>query len=114
MAPKEIYAPIIHNLPEADIPVAGIRGWLLQSEHGQLVFFDIEPWAKVPEHSHGAQWGTVISGEMSLTVSGQMTRYRPGDTYFIPAGAVHSAVFHTRCYIIDFFEDRARYKIKKK
>ncbi|MBI3461253.1 hypothetical protein HY009_10020, partial [Candidatus Acetothermia bacterium] len=58
---KEIYAPIIHSLPEADIPVAGIRGWLLQSDGGQLVFFDIEPWAKVPEHSHGAQWGTVIS-----------------------------------------------------
>jgi quercetin dioxygenase-like cupin family protein len=111
---KEVYGPIIESLPDADIPVAGVRGKLLQSEHGQLVFFEIEPWAKIPDHSHGAQWGTVIQGEMSLTISGQTKRYKPGETYFIPAGAVHGAVFHTRTYVVDLFADIARYKTKPK
>jgi quercetin dioxygenase-like cupin family protein len=39
-------------MPEADIRLKGIRAWILQSEKHQLVFFEIEPSAQVPEHRH--------------------------------------------------------------
>jgi hypothetical protein len=39
-------------MPEADIQVKGIRAWILQSEKHQLVFFEMEPFAQVPEHRH--------------------------------------------------------------
>jgi len=29
---------------------------------------DIDPIGEVPPHSHGAQWGVVVEGEMELTI----------------------------------------------
>jgi len=39
-------------LPEANLPFEGARGWILQADTSQLVFFEFEADAKVPEHSH--------------------------------------------------------------
>lgn len=86
---------------------------MVQSEHGQLVFFDIAETAQVPPHAHGAQWGVVLDGEMELTIGEGTRLYRRGDTYFIPAGVTHSARFKTRCKILDFFADPDRYGVKK-
>ncbi len=106
------YPELIESLPDADIPFDGVKGKLLQGENGQVVFFDIEPIGKVAEHSHGAQWGTVISGEMELTIGGETATYRKGDTYYIPAGVLHSAVFNSPFKAIDFFEENDRYSAK--
>lgn len=106
------YPEMIHSLPEIDIPIDGIQGWLLQSKNKQVVFFEIEPVGKMPEHSHCSQWGIVVDGEMELTISGQSKIYRKGDSYFIPAGVVHSANFLTKVMVIDVFDDPARYKTK--
>ena len=106
------YPETIRALPAADIPLDGVTGWLLQGEGRQVVFFDIEPIGRIPEHSHGAQFGVVLDGEMTLTVAGVPHRYRRGDTYFIPAGVPHSAVFHTRFRAIDVFDEPARYRAK--
>jgi quercetin dioxygenase-like cupin family protein len=106
---ETIYPEIITSLPEADIPFKGIRGWLLQGEYHQVVFMEIEPVGKVAEHSHGAQWGVVVEGEMSLTIGGVTRKYCKGDHYFIPAGVVHSAEFHSKTFAIDYFADRDRY-----
>ncbi len=104
---------MVRNLPEVDISLKGIRGWLLQSEDKQVVFFDIEPVGVVPAHSHCAQWGIVVEGKMSLTIEGKTKVYRKGDWYYIPEGAVHSATFLTRVNAIDIFDHPQRYKIKK-
>ena len=106
------YPKMITDLPEADIPYEGVRGWLMQSDTQQLVFMDIDPIGGVPEHSHEAQFGVVLEGEMTLTVEGMSTRYKKGDTYAIPAGAVHSAEFHTAVKVIDMFNEPARFKAK--
>jgi len=40
------------DLPEADIPFEGVKGWIAQGESHQMVFFEMEPFRRVPEHSH--------------------------------------------------------------
>lgn len=109
---EDIYPDIIKNLPEADIPFDGIRGWLSQGKDHQIVFFDIEPIGKVTEHKHGPQWGIVIEGEMDLTIGGITKTYKRGDSYVIPEGVLHSAEFKTRTWVLDFFADKERYKAK--
>ena len=107
------YPEMIRTCPEIDIPIEGIRGWLLQSNNMQAVFFDILPVGKVPPHSHCAQWGLMIDGEMSLTIGDETKTYRKGDWYFIPEGIVHSATFSTRVHVIDLFDSPDRYKVKE-
>ena len=109
---KDPYPEMIKNLPEADIEFKGIRGWISQAKDHQIVFFDIEPIGEVTEHSHGAQWGIVIEGEMELTIGGTTKTYKKGDSYHIPDGVVHSAVFKSRTWVLDFFADKDRYKAK--
>ncbi len=103
---------IIASLPEADINFKGVRGWIAQGDNCQTVFLVIEKSAEVSEHSHDAQWGIVVEGEMALTIEGRTKVYGKGDEYFIPSQAKHSAKFLTRCRIIDFFSEKARFKIK--
>lgn len=104
------YPDIIQGLPDIDIAVEGVRGKLLQAGEMQVVFFDIDPVGEIPPHSHGAQWGIVIEGEMDLTIDGHTKTYRRGDSYFIPPGVVHGATFKTRFRALDLFAEQARYQ----
>ncbi len=106
------YPEFLRNLPEVDIPFKGVRGWLIQGDTTQVVFFDIEPVGEVPPHSHCGQWGMVISGKMKLTIGGDTKIYKDGDWYYIPEGIVHSATFLSRVHVIDVFDDPARYSAK--
>ena len=109
----EFYPELIVGLPEADIPFNGVRGWLLQGTDHQLIFFEIEPIGEVAEHSHGAQWGTVLEGELELTIGGITKTYAKGDSYYIEAGTLHSAVVGKKTWVIDFFADKNRYNVKQ-
>jgi quercetin dioxygenase-like cupin family protein len=110
---NDFFPGIITKLPQADIPFPGVRGWLSQAENHQLVFFEIEAIGEVAEHTHGAQWGTVFDGEMDLTIGGETRTFRKGDSYYIPAQVPHSALFRKKTFLMDFFEDRDRYKTKR-
>lgn len=106
---KNPFSEIITKLPEANIPFKGVRGWISQNVDHQVVFLEIEAIGKVAEHSHCAQWGIVVKGEMDLTIGGVTNTYAKGDSYFIPDGVLHSAVFKTKTWAIDFFADNKRY-----
>ncbi len=106
---KNPFPDIITNLPEADIPFNGVKGWISQSDDHQTLFLEIEAIGKVAEHSHCTQWGIVVKGEMDLTIDGDTKTYAKGDSYFIPDGVKHSAVFKTKTWAIDFFADNKRY-----
>ena len=106
---SEFYPEMINNLPEADISFPGVRGKLFQGENNQIVFFEIEPIGVVPNHSHCAQWGFVLDGEMEFTIDGITKTYKKGDSYFIGDGVVHSALFKKKTWVIDVFADKNRY-----
>ena len=108
----ELFPEMIKKLPEADISFKGVKAWISQGKDHQIVFFDIEPVGTVPEHAHKAQWGMVIDGEMELTIGGITKTYKKGDSYYIPDGVSHSAVFKTRTRVLDFFADKNRYNPK--
>ncbi len=105
---------IITRLPEVELPIPSttVRTSLLQSEHGQLVFFQILKDVELPAHSHKGQWGTVLEGTVELTVSGSTQVHTAGSSYFIPAGAIHSAKLAAGTKIIEFFEEPDRYRRK--
>lgn len=106
------YPDIIAGLPEAEIPFQGVRGWLSQAADHQIVFFEIEPTARVSAHKHGAQWGVVFEGEMEMTIGGVNRTYRKGDHYYIPGGILHAARFNQKTWLMDFFDDPDRYHPK--
>ena len=108
------FPEIITRLPAADLPIPAeaLRTSVLASAQGQLVFFDVLTDIDLPPHSHKAQWGTVVEGEIELTIGGVTKRYRPGEPYFIPSGVVHSARAFAGSKIIEFFEEPNRYKLR--
>ncbi|MEJ7819809.1 MAG: cupin domain-containing protein [Rubrobacteraceae bacterium] len=106
------YAGWIQSLPQVDTPFTGLEGRLLSSPHGQTVFFRAEEEFEVPPHSHGAQWGIVVTGRLHLTIDGESKVYEPGETYDIPAGAEHSARLEAGACVIDVFQDPDRYSPK--
>jgi quercetin dioxygenase-like cupin family protein len=58
--------------------------------------------AQVPAHSHPQeQLTTVLSGELELTVAGDVKVLRPGMVAFIPGGVPHSARAVTACEVMD-------------
>jgi quercetin dioxygenase-like cupin family protein len=54
---------------------------------------EFQPGAAAPKHTHpGEEIGYVLDGELVLEIDGQPpTKLKAGDTFFVPAGQVHSA-----------------------
>ncbi|MCB2226237.1 MAG: cupin domain-containing protein [Desulfarculaceae bacterium] len=103
------YPEFIKSLPKADLPMAGMTAHLMAAPTGQVVFFELPAEASVPPHSHGAQWGIVVSGKVELTIGGETKTYQPGDSYFIGDGVEHAANVFEDSLVIDVFADPNRY-----
>ena len=65
----------------------------------------LQPNAVVPEHTHPhEQAGTVIEGELSMTIAGETRVLKVGDCYIIPGDVPHSATAHNGlARVIDIF-----------
>lgn len=105
---------MITRLPEAELPFpsSSVKASVLQSDNGQLVFFQILKDVELPAHSHKGQWGTVLEGQVELTIGGETRKHGPGSSYYIPAGVVHGAKIPAGAKIIEFFEEPDRYRLK--
>ncbi len=108
--PTEEYPDCIRNLPKAKMSFQGVQAFIAQGEQFQVGFFEIEPIGVVPPHSHGAQYGFVIEGEILLTIGDDTKLYKKGDSYYIPEGVVHSAEVKEFCRAMDFFAEPDRYE----
>jgi quercetin dioxygenase-like cupin family protein len=112
---KQMELPeIVTRLPEVDFPFPSttVKSSALKSDRGLLVFFQVLKDVEVPAHSHKAQWGTVLDGQIELTIGDETRTYGPGDSYNIPAGVVHSGRLPAGAKVIDFFEEPDRYRLK--
>ncbi len=110
---SEVFPDPIKNLPEADIPLEGIKAYLSQSDTHQIIFMEFEKDVELPEHSHAAQIGIVLEGKIDLTIGGKKETYTKGDRYYIPSGVKHSGKIYAGYADITYFDEPNRYKTKK-
>jgi quercetin dioxygenase-like cupin family protein len=83
---------------------------MLQSRNGQVLFLETDQEVQLPLHTHGDQWGFVVSGAMELTIGGRTRTFTRGDSYFIPAGTPHGGKLQAGFRAMDYFADPERYK----
>jgi len=109
---SEIFPEPIRKLPEADIPLTGLKAFLSQSENHQIIFMEFNEDVELPEHSHESQWGIVLEGKIDLVIDGIKHTYSKGNRYFIPKGVKHSAKIYAGYADITFFNEKNRYRRK--
>ena len=85
----------------------------LRSDEGLVVFFHFLQDFTLPEHSHKAQWGTVLAGCAVLTIGGVTRSYGPGESYDIPSGVLHGGALKAGTRVIDVFEEPDRYPLRR-
>ena len=109
---SHVFPEPIKNLPEADIPLAGVIAYLSQAETHQILFMEFEKNVDLPEHSHEAQIGIVLEGKIELVIGGEKQCFTKGDRYYIPAGVKHSGKIYAGYADVTFFNEPNRYSIK--
>lgn len=108
----KIFPEAISNLPEANIPLDGLKAYLSQGENHQILFMEFDEDVDLPEHSHEAQYGIVLEGKIDLIIDGVQNSYVKGDRYYIPEGVKHSGKIYAGYADITFFNERDRYTAK--
>ncbi|MEM8537359.1 MAG: cupin domain-containing protein [Pseudomonadota bacterium] len=108
------FPDFIQTFPQIDVPFPDdvVQSRVVQSDAGLVAFFTFAKAMELPPHAHGAQWGTVIAGEITMTIGGVTKKYGPGDIYNIPAGVTHAAHIAAGTRVIDVFEEADRYALK--
>ncbi len=110
----KIFPKIILDLPEADIPLEGAKGYLSQGDNHQIIFLHFEKDVNLPEHSHEDQWEYVLNGKVDLLIDGVKHTYKKGDNFHIAKGVKHSGIIYAGYISIAFFNQPNRYKLKNK
>ena len=108
------YPDFITALPSLNVPFPDdvVQTSVVKSGAGLVAFFTFLKDTDLPAHAHGAQWGTVVEGEIEFTIAGKTRLYRPGDSYSIAAGVEHGARISAGTRVIDVFEEADRYPIR--
>lgn len=107
-----IFPEPIRNLPEADIPLKGVKAYLSQAANHQIIFMEFEADVELPEHTHAAQVGIVLEGKIDLVIGGEKHTFVKGDRYYIPEGVKHSGKIYAGYADITFFNEPGRYRAK--
>ena len=107
-----MFPDIITQLPQADIPIENLKAFLVQGNNQQVLFMEFDSDTEVAEHSHEAQWGVVLDGEIEFNINNKKHLFRKGDTYYIPKDVVHSAKIKKGYKDITLFDQKNRYSTK--
>jgi quercetin dioxygenase-like cupin family protein len=102
----------IRGLPEIELPISGVRGWLIQGSHHQVIFVEFDENIEFPEHTHDEQWEFPLVGRVILHIQGNSEEYHPGDNFYIPANIPHSATVFAGYKAIIIFNSPDRYSTK--
>ena len=93
----------LKDIKEREI-VPGYRARFLHSKHMTLAYWDVDPGAALPEHSHPhEQISNVLEGQFELTVAGESRILEPGQVAVIPSDVPHSGRAITVCRLLDAF-----------
>jgi len=85
-------------------PFPGCKVRFVHSENMTFAYWTFTAGATLPSHSHvHEQVGSIIQGEMDLTVDGETKRLAAGSVVVIPSNAKHSVKTITECYVVDVF-----------
>ena len=108
------FPEFIMALPQMDVPFDPkvVETRAIQSDRGLMMMVFAHQDFELPMHHHKAQWGTVLTGELILTIGDETNTYLKGDSYSIPDGAVHGGVLKAGTVVIDMFEEPDRYQLK--
>ena len=109
----DIFPQPITMLPQADIPLEGVTGYLLQGRDQQVLFMSFVEDVELPAHAHEAQWGIVLEGKIDMVIGGEEFTFTRGDRYFIPEGVEHSGLIHAGYADITYFDAKERYMAKQ-
>lgn len=109
-----MFPAFIDDLPALDIPFPedAVSARALRSDRGLVVFFTFHRDVVLPEHAHGPQWGTLIAGEITMTIDGHARTMRPGDHWDIPDHVPHSVQIAAGSVAIDVFAEPDRYPLR--
>lgn len=109
------FPDFIMAFPGIDVPFPEdvVQTSAVQSDAGLVAFFTFLQDMTLPMHAHGAQWGTVIEGQIEFTIGSDTRIYRPGDSYSIPSGVNHGARIKAGTRVIDVFAEADRYALKR-
>ncbi len=101
-------------LPRLDVPfpIDVVESRAMRTDDALVVFFIFHKDASLPPHSHGPQWGTVLHGEVTITMNSATRTYHPGETYDIGDGVVHAVEVKAGTIAIDAFAEADRYPLK--
>ena len=107
-----IFPTPILQLPQADIPLDGVKAYLSQGGSHQIIFMEFSKDVMLNEHAHAGQWGIVLEGKIELTIGGETKMYTKGDRYYIPEGIKHSGRIFAGYTDMTYFDQVDRYKEK--
>lgn len=103
------FPELIYQLARVNLGLEGAGARLLQGEKHQILFMKFSEDTEIKAHSHEAQWGVVLNGQIDLTIAGKPHTFKKGDSYFIPAGVVHSAIIYAGYADVTLFDSPNRY-----
>ena len=107
------FPDFISKLPQAEFPVPGVEGFLLQAAKHQVVFLRSDRDMIMPEHSHAGQWEIPLEGTAEVTIGGKIQIFGPGQPIYVPAGVPHSGKVKGPYTAIIIFDAPDRYRTKK-
>ena len=82
----------------------GCKVQFVHSSNMTLAYWNLEPGASLPQHSHPhEQVASILEGQFELTVDGETRLLGPGSVAIVPSNAPHSGRAVTDCRIIDVF-----------
>ena len=82
----------LNGIPEREI-VPGYRARFIHSENITLAYWDVDPGAELPDHSHPhEQMGLLLEGDMEFVIGDERHLLKPGQMWRIPGGVPHSAI----------------------
>jgi len=93
----------LKSITEKEI-VPGFRARFVHSDNLTLAYWEVDPGAELPEHSHPhEQVANVLEGKFELTVDGESRQMEPGQVAVIPSNVPHGGKAVTKCRLLDVF-----------